>query len=342
MKIFMDTDAVRGMAAIVGQTADNLDGRVDALLSQINSMEWQSNARTEFEDSFTGIHHNIKLIAKAMRLMGSAAEAKASQWEAIASKFLGPFVAVQNFWQAAIDHIGSVGAVIIGLLSGIVGLNGLSGNSEQSGLFEQLLKNLGLDRNIQGPSWKPNTPGWLKKTDTNTGGGFGGGGSYSSVGDSNGDGVSQLGGTRQAIPSSRTPADKLAVLGGCTNYVATKRDVSGFWKSGKMNAHYWNENAIAAGYEVGGKPVTGSIMVIEADKGVYNGIMDVDNNAGHVLYVENVKETSGGYLINYSHAATIYDDAGNYIPGTYKMLNNSTPIFVPYESSAVSFIYDKV
>jgi len=121
-----------------------------------------------------------------------------------------------------------------------------------------------------------------------------------------------------------------------------KRDVSGFWKPGRMNAQYWNENAVAAGFEVGNKPVAGSIMVIEADNGIDNGIMNVDDRAGHVLYVESVKETNGGYLVNYSHAGTLYDDAGNYIPGTYKMLNNSAPVFVPYESPAVSFIYDKV
>jgi hypothetical protein len=70
--------------------------------------------------------------------------------------------------------------------------------------------------------------------------------------------------------------------------------------------------------------------------------MNVNDKAGHVLYVESVKETSGGYLVSYSHAGTLYDDAGNYIPGTYKMLNNSAPVFVPYESPAVSFIYDKI
>jgi len=364
MRIFMETDAVRGMAAKAKQTADDLDGRIDALRSQIDNMEWQSSARTEFDGYFAGIHRNIKTIANAMRLMGSAAEAKATQWEAIANKLLGPFVAVQNFWQAALDHMGLIVAILIGIWLGrlprwigpgypqVPGDNGFYVRPR----FPNWPKIPGIGRGDQGPSWKPGSPGFLPQPGGggaaggggggSTGGGGGGGGG-GSAGSSGGSGSAGSGGGGAAnppiegIPSSRTPADKLAILGGCTNYVATKRDVSGFWKPGKMNATYWNENAQAAGFEVGSKPVPGSIMVVEADNGVYNGIMDVNDKAGHVLYVESVKETDGGYLVSYSHAGTLYNDAGNYIPGTYKMLNNSKPVFVPYESPAVSFIYDK-
>jgi surface antigen/uncharacterized protein YukE len=394
MRIFMDTDAVRGMAANIRRTADDLDARVDGLLSQIENMEWQSNARTEFDGNFKGIHRNVKTIANAMRLMGSAADAKASQWEAIASKLLGPFVAVQNFWQAAIDHLGAIAAVIGGILiggisrwiqPGRVSVHGWpSGHPPfpyPSGkpLLRFWPKLPDEIRKIQGPSWLPDRPNWLPTPggaagggaggsggggwgpdDSGSvgggtaGGGGGGGGGGGAGGSGNGGGSSGGGGGGSStgggsdnapidgIPSSRTPADKLGVLGGCTNYVATKRDVSGFWKPGRMNAQYWNENAAAAGYGVGSKPVAGAIMVVEADNGIDNGIMNVNDKAGHVLYVESVKETSGGYLVSYSHAGTLYDDAGNYIPGTYKMLNNSAPVFVPYESPAVSFIYDKI
>ena len=390
MRIFMDTDAVRGMAGKARQTADDLDGRIDALLSQIESMEWHSNARTEFDGNFKGIHRNIKAIAHAMRLMGSAADAKASQWEAIASKLLGPFVAVQNFWQAAIDHLGSIGAVIGGILIGIGGISRwilpwrplLPGPKLPITLLPLPFPYPGgkrfpiiwppkrppFDLIIKPPSWQPDRPGWLPGSGGSAGGGAGGsggggssgtGGGGSSGGGEGGSGGGRGGGSAggggssagsggsasapiDGIPPSRTPPDKLNILGGCTNYVATKRDVSGFWKPGRMNAQYWNENAAAAGFEVGNKPVAGSIMVVEADNGIDNGIMNVDDRAGHVLYVESVKETNGGYLVSYSHAGTLYNEAGNYIPGTYKMLNNSTPIFVPYESPAVSFIYDKV
>lgn len=383
MRIFMETDAVRGMAARAKQTADNLDGRIDALLSQIENMEWQSNARTEFDGNFKSIHRNIKSIANAMRSMGSAADAKAAQWEAIANKFLGPFVAIGNFWRSAIDQLGTIGAVIGGILIG--GITrwiqpwqpkpGSGDNRYFPTPFPfpggQPLPRLwpgrgGVDRGIQGPSWQPDRPDWLPGSGGSSGGGGGGsgGGGWGPDGSAGGEGGNSGGGgggggaggsaesgssasaPTEGIPSSRTPNDKLGILGGCTNYVATKRDVSGFWRADtrntSMNAQYWNDHAIAAGFEVGNKPVAGSIMVIEADNGIDNGIMNVNDQAGHVLYVESVKETNGGYLVNYSHAGTLYDDAGNYIPGTYKMLNNSAPVFVPYQSNAVSFIYDKV
>lgn len=445
----MDTDAVRGMAVRTRQTGDNLDARVDAILLQIENMEWQSNARTEFDGNFKSIHRNIKTIANAMRLMGSAADAKASQWETIASKLLGPFVAVQNFWQDAIDHLGSIGAVIGAILFGGISRWILPWTPRKiidDGSIHIMPFPYPPGKRLlpiwpifkpgipikKFPPWLPDRPGWLPKPglgisngggseggsgsggssssggSSGGGGGGGGGGSWGpDSGNSSGNGASGVSGVgssgssnpsgggasgggggagggstggggggagggstggggggggggsagggstggggggssgsapRMDIPSSRTPPDKLGILGGCTNYVATKRDVSGFWKPGRMNATYWNENAAAAGYGVGNKPVAGSIMVVEADNGVYNGVMDVNDQAGHVLYVESVKETSGGYLVSYSHAGTLYDAAGNYIPGTYKMLP-AAPVFVPYESPAVSFIYDKI
>lgn len=359
MRIFMETDAVRGMAARAKQTADSLDGGIDALLSQIENMEWQSNARTEFDGNFKGIHRNIKSIANAMRSMGSAADAKAAQWEAVANRLLGPFVAVGNFWQIAIDHLGTIGAVIGGVLIGGISRWILPWHPPFGPFFpitrlplpypypgakrlpwiwpKSGEKGPDIEQIVQGPSWQPDRPDWLPKPGGATGGGGGGGG-----GARGSAGGGSANAPTEGIPLSRTPNDKLSILGGCTNYVATKRDVSGFWKPGRMNAQYWNENAVAAGFEVGNKPVAGSIMVIEADNGIDNGIMNVDDHAGHVLYVESVKETNGGYLVNYSHAGTLYDDTGNYIPGTYKMLNNSAPVFVPYQSNAVSFIYDKI
>jgi surface antigen len=319
----METDAVRGMAGRARQTADDLDGRIDALLSQIENMEWQSNARTEFDDKLTSTMRILRYIANVIRVMGVAAGEEVSQWDVVASKLGGSFVPAQGSWQSAMDQLASVESVFGAILIGI-GISGTGRNPTNP--IDSIPRRPGsyqVGRNIQGPSWQPDSPESLPKPGDSTGG------------------AGSAGAPTEGIPSSRTPADKLAILGGCTNYVATKRDVSGFWKPGKMNATYWNENAQAAGFEVGSKPVPGSIMVVEADNGVYNGIMDVNDKAGHVLYVESVKETDGGYLVSYSHAGTLYNDAGNYIPGTYKMLNNSKPVFVPYESPAVSFIYDK-
>jgi len=146
----------------------------------------------------------------------------------------------------------------------------------------------------------------------------------------------------QGITSEPTPKDKSNKLGGCTNYVASKRNVEGFWQDSHMNATYWDENARAAGFDVGSQPVKGSIMVIEADndntKKIVNGIMDVHATAGHVAYVEGVTNVEGGYMVSISHGGTKYYDNGNYIPGTYKPLPPKT-LFIPYESDYVSFIY---
>jgi len=358
----MNTTVVRGMATRVKQTADRLDLKIDMVLSHVERMEWESNARSKFEESFRIIHRNIKSINEAMRLMGKATDAKVAQWEAIANKFRGPFLAVGNFWQSAIDHLGTIAAAISGIVIGSIGQWILPWRPKVDGgtyfpmpfpypggkRFPRIWPRKGesgIERTLQGPSWRPSRPDWLPGSDgNNASGGIGGAseGGVTPTGTNANTTVSNpSSGPRDAIPLSRTPNDKLSILGGCTNYVATKRDVSGFWKPGRMNAHFWDENAREAGFQVGSKPVAGSIMVLEADRGGFNGIMDVDDSAGHVLFVEGVQETNGGYLVSYSHAGTLYDDAGKYIPGTFKMLNNSKPVFVPYDSPAVSFIYDR-
>lgn len=144
----------------------------------------------------------------------------------------------------------------------------------------------------------------------------------------------------EGIPSSGSSSNQIKNnLGGCTNYVAGKTNIEGFNNPGSMNANKWNDNAIAAGYEVGSHPVKGSIMVFEADGGVNNGVMNVDNTAGHVAYVESVKKVDGGYEVTISHADTKYVD-GKYVAGTYINARTST-ITVPDGSAGVSFIYDK-
>ena len=153
-------------------------------------------------------------------------------------------------------------------------------------------------------------------------------------------------------PDGPTPASKRNILGGCTNYVATKRNVEAFFKPGQMNANFWNENAKAAGLEVGSEPVKGSIMVFEADKGADNGIrivdngvatekpMNVDNSAGHVAYVESSEKVPGGHNVTISQANTKYYSNGNYVPGVYVNQNTMT-VFVPNGNNMSSFIYGK-
>jgi surface antigen/uncharacterized protein YukE len=137
---------------------------------------------------------------------------------------------------------------------------------------------------------------------------------------------------------TRTSLSK--VLGGCTNYVATKRNVEPFFKGGHMNATYWNENAASSGFDVGTRPVKGAIMVIEADNGRNNGVMNVSDTAGHVAYVESAKAVKGGYSVVVSQANTKYTSSGGYVAGTYINKNTKT-IFVPTSNKSVSFIYTK-
>ena len=138
------------------------------------------------------------------------------------------------------------------------------------------------------------------------------------------------------IPGGKTPANYANGLAGCTNYLAQKRDISGFWKGGHMNATYWDDNARSAGFDVGSRPIKGSIMVIEAGN---NSLMKVDAEAGHVLYVENVQNVEGGYMVSVSHGGVAREN-GKAIYGTYIPLKPKT-FFVPTEAAGINFIYDK-
>jgi surface antigen len=133
-------------------------------------------------------------------------------------------------------------------------------------------------------------------------------------------------------------------LGGCTNYVAQKRDVSDFPNASGQPGHpgdaqYWDNQARQAGYEVGSRPVVGSIMVFEPDHGKPNGIMNVHDTAGHVAYVEKVERIDGGYKVTISQASTKYVD-GQFVRGTYINQNTMT-VTVNDGQQAASFVYDK-
>jgi surface antigen/uncharacterized protein YukE len=138
-----------------------------------------------------------------------------------------------------------------------------------------------------------------------------------------------------------TPAWLKNHLGGCTNYVAEKRDVSAFpndrGQSGHPgDAYQWDNQAQKAGYDVGSRPVKGSIMVFEGN----NNVARVDQEAGHVAYVENVKKVDGGYEVTISQANTMYDKNGNFIRGTHTSPQTSK-ILIKDSARGVSFIYDK-
>lgn len=133
-------------------------------------------------------------------------------------------------------------------------------------------------------------------------------------------------------------------LAGCTLYVAGKRNVHDWPNANGQAGHpgdaqYWDNQARQAGYEVGSRPVKGSIMVFEPDHGKSNGIMNVSDEAGHVAYVENVQRVEGGYKVTVSQANTKYV-GGQYVRGTYIDQNTKT-VMVKDGQSAASFIYDQ-
>jgi surface antigen/uncharacterized protein YukE len=126
-------------------------------------------------------------------------------------------------------------------------------------------------------------------------------------------------------------------LAGCAKYVSEKRDLSDMMVPGESDACQWDDNALKAGYEVGDRPIPGSVMVMEPE----NGFMTVDSSAGHVVYVEEVKPVEGGYEITYSQANTPTDSSGNW-NGKYEYTNvrKSTRVIAD-GTQGVSFIYEK-
>jgi surface antigen/uncharacterized protein YukE len=124
---------------------------------------------------------------------------------------------------------------------------------------------------------------------------------------------------------------------GCVKYVAKRRDISGV----HGNAYELNENAQAAGYEVGNRPVKGAVMVIESNT-VY-GVVGQNNTPtgesstglGHAAYVENVSE--GSFQGEDGFWVTIKDSGGE-----NPNIVNEKQVFVPASGTeGVSFIYGK-
>jgi len=146
---------------------------------------------------------------------------------------------------------------------------------------------------------------------------------------------------QQGIPSDGPDKDWSPYIGGCTHYVAQKRLVHPH----PGNAYLWNDQAQAAGYEVGVRPIKGSTMVFEP------GVLKSHATAGHVAYVEEVAlNDDGSYVIKTSEAGTLYDSNGDFISGTHTTpWNREITVLVKdghvYDtqgnSLGVSFIYDK-
>ena len=152
----------------------------------------------------------------------------------------------------------------------------------------------------------------------------------------------------EGIPSDGpTNSSLISKLGGCTHYVAEKRDVSA-WPNAQgepghpQNAEKWNDQALQAGYEGGDRPVKGAIIVFEAGYDPDgSGPKKAIGSAGHVGYVESVTKLDSGYKIEYSHANTIYNSDGTFVKNAHMMNKNSTMLVPEDDISGFSFIYDK-
>jgi surface antigen/uncharacterized protein YukE len=105
----------------------------------------------------------------------------------------------------------------------------------------------------------------------------------------------------------------------CTKYAASKRDVPC-----RGHAYKWNNEAGNSGYEVGKRPVSGSVMVWERE---FKG---ADSDYGHVAIVENVTvQDDGSYKVWYTD--------NNNTDG-----NNPASIVLDPDMQNVSFIYEKL
>lgn len=146
------------------------------------------------------------------------------------------------------------------------------------------------------------------------------------------------------IPSGPTTVPGvLANTAGCTNYVLRKLNLNDMkrWP----NALDWNESATQAGYAVGIKPKSGSVMVFEP------GVMGADRSAGHVAYVEDVVPNHDGTVrVTVSEANVVYQNGavvwGTHTPPTRREIvfrQNSDGTLTDMRGNPVnvSFIYGK-
>jgi WXG100 family type VII secretion target len=136
-------------------------------------------------------------------------------------------------------------------------------------------------------------------------------------------------------------------LSGCTHYVAQHRDVSAWPNaSGKpghpKNACEWDNQARQAGYEVGQKPLKGSILVWEPGAKYTqehnNYTVSTHSTAGHVAIVEEVDYSNSEVVrVKIGHAS-LSDGRGTHSDPIHQWVTlNPAEI----ERGDISFVYDK-
>jgi hypothetical protein len=115
----MDAEAVRGMAARFRAAADAMELGTISTNRNVQSAPWQSQAREEFILEMEVLHNSILQSAEVLLLMGTAAEQKASQWEAVGNMFNGPFPAISGVWNRLKSIMGGLWSRIRNAVRGI-------------------------------------------------------------------------------------------------------------------------------------------------------------------------------------------------------------------------------
>ncbi|MBN2385616.1 MAG: CHAP domain-containing protein [Anaerolineales bacterium] len=128
-------------------------------------------------------------------------------------------------------------------------------------------------------------------------------------------------------PSARHPYFPGTDSTNCTRYAARHRNVP---CSG--NAHQWNDQAAAAGYETGNRPVPGSVLVIEPDP---TGRQSHATH-GHVAIVDGVDDLGGG-----SYNVHIREGGWNGGYSERSLTIHTSGASADVRGVPVSFIYDQ-
>ncbi len=119
-RIAMDPDQVRAMANTANRTAESIQGHMSQMVSAVRGAEWQSQAREEFIERIETLSRVNTQSMTALRLMANAANQKARQWEAKASRFNAPLEALDGAWDSFLDHLNNTWQGLLNSISGIV------------------------------------------------------------------------------------------------------------------------------------------------------------------------------------------------------------------------------
>lgn len=373
-QIHMDTDVVRQLVKELQESAHQMNETASLLQREIEMSPWQGGSRDEFCSQMLNIKSNLSNLAERKFELAQMLEREIQQWEEAASSFSSTASSPSPAVMGSVLGAATISSLTVGmdyqnmswserlaelqrLQLELSKLDGLDADQlrkkiaeidrqmqdiqksmdeaihQESRLINRVFRQNGQSLSDTYKDIAENYEGQLasltKIRDQ-----------YQQQLDQRIDlesGINSLSGIlNNGIPADgpTTPAWLHNQLGGCTHYVATKRDVSAFGNGHPGNAIEWTNQAAKSGFEVGQLPVKGSIAVFNQASGFAN------TEAGHVGYVESVDLVEGGYKITYSHANTIYTD-NSWLRGTHQMNKNGSIVIPAQGLNGVSFIYDK-